>query len=112
MNPPSRPTTRPDGRRPDQLRPVSFTLDYVEYPEGSVLIEVGRTRVLCNASVEEQVPAWMVGTGAGYEFRAAMALVTMGGVLISAFFTLVVIPSLYFAFEQMISRLRGQKGFD
>jgi ribonuclease PH len=58
--------TRPDGRRPDELRPVKFTLDYVEYPEGSVLIEVGRTRVLCNASVEEQVPAWMVGRGVGW----------------------------------------------
>jgi ribonuclease PH len=57
---------RPDGRRPDQLRPVSFTLDYVEYPEGSVLIAAGRTRVLCNVSVEEQVPAWMAGRGAGW----------------------------------------------
>jgi ribonuclease PH len=44
-------STRPDGRRPDELRPVHFTLDYVDYPEGSVLIEVGRTRVLCNVSV-------------------------------------------------------------
>jgi ribonuclease PH len=51
--------TRPDGRRPDELRPVHFTLDYVDYPEGSVLIEVGRTRVLCNASVTEGVPPWM-----------------------------------------------------
>ncbi len=51
--------TRPDGRRPDELRPVGFTVDYVDYPEGSVLIEVGRTRVLCNASVEQGVPAWM-----------------------------------------------------
>jgi ribonuclease PH len=58
--------TRPDGRRPDQLRPVSLTLGYVEYPEGSVLIEMGRTRVLCNVSVEERVPAWMVGNGAGW----------------------------------------------
>lgn len=59
-------STRPDGRRWDDLRPVTFTLDYVEYPEGSVLIEVGRTRVLCNVSVEEQVPAWMVGGGRGW----------------------------------------------
>ena len=57
---------RPDGRRPDELRPVRFILNYVEYPEGSVLIEVGRTRVLCNASIEEQVPAWMAGRGAGW----------------------------------------------
>ena len=58
--------TRPDGRRPDELRPVSFTLDYVDYPEGSVLIEVGRTRVLCNVSVEDGVPSWMAGEGVGW----------------------------------------------
>lgn len=57
---------RPDGRRFDELRPVKFTLDYVEYPEGSVLIEQGRTRVLCNVSVEETVPAWLVGRGKGW----------------------------------------------
>jgi len=56
-------STRPDGRQPNELRPVTFTLDYVEYPEGSVLVEVGHTRVLCNVSVEEQVPAWMAGGG-------------------------------------------------
>jgi ribonuclease PH len=58
--------TRPDGRRPDELRPVKFILDYVEYPDGSVLIEMGRTRVLCNVSVEENVPAWLVGDGTGW----------------------------------------------
>ena len=58
--------TRPDGRRPGELRPVSFTLNYVDYPEGSVLIEVGRTRVLCNVSVEENVPHWMAGGGVGW----------------------------------------------
>ena len=58
--------TRPDGRRSDELRPISFALDYVEYPEGSVLVEVGRTRVLCNVSVEEKVPPWMSGTGVGW----------------------------------------------
>jgi len=57
---------RPDSRRPDELRPVKFTLDYVEYAEGSVLVEVGRTRVLCNVSVEEQVPTWMYGSGTGW----------------------------------------------
>jgi ribonuclease PH len=51
--------TRPDGRRPDQLRPAHFILDYVDYPEGSVLIEVGRTRVLCNVSIAGGVPPWM-----------------------------------------------------
>jgi len=58
--------TRSDGRRPDELRSVNFILDYVEYPEGSVLIELGRTRVLCNVSVEEQVPTWMVGRKGGW----------------------------------------------
>jgi ribonuclease PH len=52
-------STRPDGRGADELRPVHLTLDYVDYPEGSVLIEVGRTRVLCNVSVAEGVPPWM-----------------------------------------------------
>jgi ribonuclease PH len=59
-------TTRPDGRRADELRPVKLSLDYVDYPEGSVLIEQGRTRVLCNVSVEETVPAWMAGEGGGW----------------------------------------------
>jgi ribonuclease PH len=57
---------RPDGRLFDELRPVKFTLDYVDYPEGSALIELGGTRVLCNASVEELVPAWMAGKGGGW----------------------------------------------
>lgn len=50
---------RPDGRRFDQLRAVSLALDYVIYPEGSVLISQGNTRILCNVSVEEGVPRWM-----------------------------------------------------
>jgi ribonuclease PH len=58
--------TRPDGRQLDELRPIRFTLDYVDYPEGSVLVEMGHTRVLCNVSVEEQVPAWMRGGGVGW----------------------------------------------
>ncbi len=58
--------SRPDGRRPDELRPTTFTLDYIDYPEGSVLIEMGKTWVLCNVSVEEQVPAWLVGQGRGW----------------------------------------------
>ena len=57
---------RADGRRPDELRPVRLGLDYIEYAEGSVLIEVGRTRVLCNASVDETVPGWMAGNGVGW----------------------------------------------
>ncbi len=57
---------RPDGRLHSDLRPINFILNYVEYPEGSVLIEVGRTRVLCNVSVEEKAPAWMVGQETGW----------------------------------------------
>lgn len=45
---------------------MRLTVDYVDYPEGSVLIELGRTRVLCNASIEESVPAWMGGSGSGW----------------------------------------------
>ena len=50
---------RVDGRRPDQLRSVSIYPHYVKQPAGSVLIEMGNTRVLCAASVEEGVPRWM-----------------------------------------------------
>jgi len=46
-------------RAPDQLRPVHFELDYVIHPEGSVLISAGNTRVLCNASVDDKLPAWL-----------------------------------------------------
>jgi ribonuclease PH len=59
-------SSRPDGRRLDELRPVKLILDYVEYPEGSALIELGRTRVLCNASIQEGVLAWMTGKGGGW----------------------------------------------
>lgn len=57
---------RMDGRNPDQLRPVRMTRDYVEFPEGSVLIEMGKTRVLCNVSLQEGVPHWMKGNGKGW----------------------------------------------
>ncbi|MCJ7733095.1 MAG: ribonuclease PH [Anaerolineales bacterium] len=50
---------RKDGREKDQLRSISFKPDFVDYPEGSVLISVGRTRVLCNVSIENKVPTWM-----------------------------------------------------
>ena len=50
---------RVDGRRPDQLRPVNIQPDYVAAPAGSVLIEMGSTRVICAASVEDGVPRWM-----------------------------------------------------
>jgi ribonuclease PH len=57
---------RVDGRRWDEMRPVRMTPGFVDYAEGSVLIEVGKTRVLCNASVEESVPPWRLGSGAGW----------------------------------------------
>jgi ribonuclease PH len=57
---------RPDGRRPDQLRPTSIELGAVPYAEGSALITVGQTRVLCAASIEERVPPYRKGTGLGW----------------------------------------------
>lgn len=60
------PSPRPDGRRFDEVRPITFKLDYIAYPEGSVLIKMGRTWILCNVSVEEQVPEWLVGKGRGW----------------------------------------------
>lgn len=54
------------GRKPDDLRPVRFERDYTDFAAGSVLACMGRTRVLCTASVEEQVPRWMKGTGKGW----------------------------------------------
>ena len=53
------------GRTPDQMRPVSLTLDYVPSATGSVLIECGRTRVICVASVEEKVPKWLQQQNSG-----------------------------------------------
>src|SRR5450755_835534 len=58
--------SRRDGREPDELRTVAFTRDYTEFAAGSVLVEFGRTHVLCTASVEERVPPWMRGTGKGW----------------------------------------------
>jgi ribonuclease PH len=57
---------RQDGRNWNELRPVHMTPGFVEYPEGSVLIEIGRTRVLCNATVENSVPPWRQGSGSGW----------------------------------------------
>jgi ribonuclease PH len=59
-------TARKDGRAPDDLRPLRFERDYTEFAAGSVLVSMGRTRVLCTASVEEDVPRWMRGTGKGW----------------------------------------------
>ena len=57
---------RRDGREPDELRPLAFTRDFTEFAAGSVLVEFGRTRVLCTASAEERVPPWMRGSGRGW----------------------------------------------
>lgn len=59
-------TPRPDGRRPDQMRPVSIETGVVRHAEGSALIELGWTRVLCAASVEERVPGFLKGSGSGW----------------------------------------------
>ena len=55
-----------DGRAWNKMRPVRMVPGCVEYAEGSVLIEVGETRVLCNATVEDSVPRWRAGSGSGW----------------------------------------------
>ena len=57
---------RPSGRKPDQLRAVSFERAYAKHAEGSCLIRFGDTHVLCTASLEERVPPWMKGLGKGW----------------------------------------------
>jgi ribonuclease PH len=59
-------THRPDGRTPDQLRPVRIATDYLLTAEGSALIEFGNTRVLCAATVEETVPSFLRNSGKGW----------------------------------------------
>jgi len=58
--------TRSDGRGREQLRPVKITKDFIRWPEGSALIEMGDTVVLCNATVEERVPPFLKGAGRGW----------------------------------------------
>jgi ribonuclease PH len=57
---------RIDGRKPDELRPVSMQRNYLKYAGGSVLIEVGDTRLICTASVEDRVPPFLKGKGKGW----------------------------------------------
>jgi ribonuclease PH len=57
---------RPDGRAPDQLRPITVTRDYLLHPEGSVLVEFGATKVICTATVEDKVPQFLKGQGLGW----------------------------------------------
>lgn len=57
---------RPSGRAADELRPITITRNYTKHAEGSVLIEFGDTKVLCNATVEEKVPGFLRGQGQGW----------------------------------------------
>jgi ribonuclease PH len=57
---------RPDNRQWDEMRPVQMVPGFVDYAEGSVLIEAGHTRVLCNATVEASLPRWRMGSGSGW----------------------------------------------
>ncbi len=57
---------RSDGRKPDELRPVTLTRGWAKYAEGSCLIDLGHTRVLVTATVEETVPSWLKGKGRGW----------------------------------------------
>lgn len=58
--------TRFDGRHHDEFRPITFERDFTEMSAGSVLVSFGRTRVLCTASIDEDVPRWMKGSGKGW----------------------------------------------
>jgi ribonuclease PH len=57
---------RNDGRRPAELRPIAFEVDYLEQPHGSVLVSQGKTKVLCTAMVQEEVPRWLRNQGRGW----------------------------------------------
>src|SRR6266436_1379838 len=57
---------RIDGRAPDQMRPIRITPGFISTAEGSVLIEVGQTRVICTATVEDIVPPFLRNTGKGW----------------------------------------------
>jgi ribonuclease PH len=59
-------TARPDGRQPREMRPVSIETNSIRHAEGSASIELGGTRVLCVASVEDRVPAFLKGSGSGW----------------------------------------------
>jgi len=60
------PARRPDGRAPNQLRPVKIVADYLKFAEGSVLIRVGDTRVVCAVTIDDRVPGWLRGKGSGW----------------------------------------------
>ncbi len=60
------PWQRPDGRKFDQLRPISFTHNFTKHAAGSVLAKCGDTHVLCTVNIQESVPRWMQGQGQGW----------------------------------------------
>ena len=57
---------RPSGRAPNELRPIAITRRYTRHAEGSVLVEFGHTRVICNATIENTVPSFLKGQGTGW----------------------------------------------
>lgn len=57
---------RPDGRTPGDIRPLAFTPHFIEWADGSVLIEAGKTKVICAATIQDGVPAWLRGQGQGW----------------------------------------------
>ncbi|MEW6019823.1 MAG: ribonuclease PH [Pseudomonadota bacterium] len=57
---------RPDGRGPSEIRPMRMTPDFIEWADGSVLIEAGKTKVICCATIQDGVPAWLRGQGQGW----------------------------------------------
>ncbi|MDD4146405.1 MAG: ribonuclease PH [Clostridia bacterium] len=57
---------REAGRKPDELREIRITPDYIKYPEGSALVEMGETKVICNATIEEKVPPFLKGQNKGW----------------------------------------------
>ncbi|MHB1389633.1 MAG: ribonuclease PH [Thermoleophilia bacterium] len=57
---------RPDGRQPGEIRPLKFTPHFIEWADGSVLVEAGKTKVICCANVQDGVPGWLRGQGSGW----------------------------------------------
>ncbi|MGH2694725.1 MAG: ribonuclease PH, partial [Actinomycetota bacterium] len=57
---------RGDGRGPDELRPLVLTPGFMPYAEGSCLVEMGDTKVICTATIEDSVPRWLMGKGVGW----------------------------------------------
>ena len=64
--PSSRPSHEREGRRPDELRPLAIELDYLEQPHGAVLFSQGKTKVLCTAMIEDEIPRWLKNSGRGW----------------------------------------------